>query len=117
MPPLILNMAMCLVSTILGIAAYDRIVVRPATAIGVVDALQVYRELEAQLVKTLSANSSEGERARAAATARRFAERLPLEMAHLAEDCACLVVDRAVVVGMRPGVRDMTPMLRERVLR
>lgn len=117
MPPLIVNMAMCLASTILGIAAYDRIIVRPATAIGVVDALQVYREQEAQLVKSLSANASDGERARAAATARQFAERLPVEMAHLAEDCACLVVDRAVVVGMRPGVRDMTPKLRERVLR
>jgi hypothetical protein len=117
MPPLIVNLTMCIASTILGIAAYDRIVVRPATAIGVVDTLQVYREQEAHLVKVLSANPSEGERAQAVSTVRRFAERLPLEMAHLAEECACLVLDRTVVVGMRAGVRDMTPKLRERVLR
>jgi hypothetical protein len=117
MPPLIPQMAMCLVSTILGIAAYDRIVVRPATAIGVVDAVQVYREKEAQLVKSLSAGAGEAERARAASEARHFAQQLPVEMARLADDCACLVVDRTVVVGMRPGVRNLTPMLRERVLR
>ena len=110
-------MAMCLCSTILSIAAYDRMVVRPATAIGVVDALQVYREREAQLVKSLSANSSDGDRARAAAMARQFAERLPVEMTRLAEDCTCLLVDRSVVVGARPGLRDLTPTLRERVLR
>jgi len=117
MSPLILNTAMCVASTIVGIAAYDRVVVRPATAIGVVDAVQVFREKEGQLVKSLSAQASETERARAAADARHFAERLPAEMARLADDCRCLLVDRSMVVGMRPGVRDLTPLLRERVLR
>ena len=117
MPPLIATTVACLASTIVGIAAYDRVVVRPATAIGIVDAVQVYREKEAQLVKSLSASAGEGERARAASEIQHFAERLPNEIARLAQDCACLVVDRSVVVGMRPGVRDLTPMLRERVLR
>lgn len=116
MSPLITQLSLCLASTILGIAAYDRIVVRPVTAMGVVDTVQVYRELESQLVKSLS-GASEAERARAAADARKFADRLPLEMARLAEDCTCLVMDRSMVVALRPGVRDLTPLLRDRVRR
>jgi hypothetical protein len=117
MPPLIIHMAMCLASTIIGIAAYDRIIVRPATAVGLVDTVQIYREQEARIVTALSSGASEQERAKAASAAQQFAQRLPVEMAHLAEDCACLLVDRSVVVGMRPGVLDMTAKLRERVLR
>jgi hypothetical protein len=117
MPPLIANLAMCLASTIIGIAAYDRIIVRPATAIGLVDTVQIYREQEAQVVRSLSSVASAEERAKTAFAAQRFAQRLPIEMARLAEDCGCLLVDRSVVVGMRPGVQDMTLKLRERVMR
>jgi hypothetical protein len=117
MSPLITQLALCLTSTILGIAAYDQVVVRPVTAMGVVDTVQVYREMESQLVKSLSANASEAQRAGAATEARRFAERLPVEMARLAEDCACLVMDRTMVAAVRPGMRDLTPLLRDRVRR
>jgi len=117
MHPLILQLGMCIASTLAGIAVYDRVIVRPATAIGVVDAVQVYREQEARLFKALSAGAGDTERAQAAANARQFAERLSGEMAKLGQDCKCLVVDRSLVVGMRPDVRDLTPLLRQRVLR
>ena len=116
MRPLILQLGMCIVSTLAGIAVYDRVIVRPATAIGVVDAVQVYREQEALLVKALSSGAGDAERTQAAANARQFAERFSGEMAKLAQDCGCLVVDRSLVVGMRPDVRDLTPLLRQRVL-
>ena len=117
MPPLIAQLGMCIASTLAGIAVYDRVIVRPATAIGVVDAVQVYREQEARLVKALSAAAGDTDRAQAAANARQFAERISDEMAKLGQDCGCLVVDRSLVVGMRPDVRDLTPLLRQRVLR
>ena len=65
MHPLIVQIGMCIASTLAGIAVYDRVIVRPATAIGVVDAVQVYREQEARLVKALSAGAGDTERAQA----------------------------------------------------
>lgn len=117
MHPLAPQLAMCIASTLAGIAVYDRLIVRPATAIGVVDAVQVYREQEARLVTALSSGAGDAERAQAANNARQFAERISAEMAKLGQDCGCLVVDRSLVVGMRPDVRDLTPLLRQRVLR
>ena len=99
--------------------AYDRLVLRPALVIGVVDVAEVYRAKEAEftqiLTKALSQPASEEERQKALVMARAFAQRLPLALDELPRECNCLVVLRTAVAGPTPNTVDLTAQLRRKV--
>ena len=102
-----------------SLAAYDRLVLRPALVIGVVDVAEVYRAKEAEftqiLTKALSQPASEEERQKALVMARAFAQRLPLALDELPRECNCLVILRTAVAGPTPNTLDLTAQLRRKV--
>ena len=102
---------------IVGIAllGYDRMVVRPARLIGVVDVGEVYRLKEAEFTQIVTKSASDDERERALAMARQFAQRLPVALEELPRDCACLVMVRTAVAGVPPNATDLTGLLKRKV--
>ena len=102
-----------------SLAAYDRLVLRPALVIGVVDVAEVYRAKEAEftqiLTKALSQPRSEEDRQKALVMARAFAQRLPLALDELQRECNCLVILRTAVAGPTPNTIDLTAQLRRKV--
>jgi hypothetical protein len=62
------------------LTAYDRLVLRPALLIGVVDVAEVYRAKEAEFTQMLTKASSEDDRQKALFMARSFAQRLPVAL-------------------------------------
>ena len=98
-----------------GLALYDRIVVRPALVIGVVDVAEVYRAKETEFTQILTKTTSEEDRQKALLMARAFAQRLPVALEELPRDCNCLVVLRSAIAGWTSHTVDLTPLLRKKV--
>lgn len=98
-----------------GLALYDRLVVRPALRLGVVDVSEVYRAKEAEFTQILTKTSLEEDRQKALVMARSFAQRLPVALEELPRDCGCLVVLKSAIAGPTPHTVDLTPLLRRKV--
>ena len=102
-----------------SLTAYDRLVLRPALVIGVVDVAEVYRAKEAEftqiLTKTLSQPHSEEERQKALSMAKTFAQRLPAALDELPRECGCLVLLKTAVAGPTPNTVDLTAQLSRKV--
>ena len=108
-----------LLATLLAIAAalaaYHHWIVRPALRVGIVDLGEVYRLKEAEFTLTLTTPGSDDERLRAITTARRFAQRLPVALDELTQECSCLVVLRSAVAAAPPRTVDLTARLKQKV--
>lgn len=115
MTALLLNAALALLIVSGTLAAYDRLVVRPAQVVGVVDVAEVYRQKEAEFTLILTQARSQGEREMAFAMARTFSQRLPFALEELPRDCGCLVVLKSAVAGATPRTVDLTAQLRRKV--
>ena len=98
-----------------SLAAYDRLVLRPALVIGVVDVAEVYRAKEAEFTQILTKTSSEEDRQKALLMARAFAQRLPAALDELPRECNCLVVLKTAIAGATPNTIDLTASLRRKV--
>ena len=110
-----LNMLISTVIAAAGLAFYDRLVVRPALVVGVVDVAEVYRSKEAEFTKIVTSSNSEEDRQKALVMARAFAQRLPAALDELPSECNCLVVLKTAVVGLAPNTVDLTAHLRKKV--
>lgn len=99
----------------LGIAAYDRLVLRPMLVIGVVDAANVFHAKQEQYLNVVAASRTDMERRQAISDAERFVPRFAAALAQLPQECACLVVDKTAVIGSRATLLDLTPLLRKKV--
>jgi len=106
-------LSLLMVSATLGL--YDRMVVRPALIVGVVDVAEVYRAKEAEFTQMLTRTASEEDRQKALLMARAFAQRLPLALEELPRDCNCLVVLKSAIAGPTPHTLDVTALLRRKV--
>ena len=104
---------LCVVAA--SLVAYDRLVLRPALVIGVVDVAEVYRAKEAEFSQILTKSSSEEDRQQALLMARAFAQRLPAALDELPRECNCLVVLKTAVAGATPNTIDLTASLRRKV--
>ena len=98
-----------------ALTTYDRLVLRPALVIGVVDVAEVYRAKEAEFTQILTKASSEEDRQKALFMARTFAQRLPLALEELPRECGCLVVLKTAVAGPTTNTVDLTATLRRKV--
>ena len=98
-----------------SLAAYDRLVLRPALIIGMVDVAEVYRAKEAEFTQILTQASSTEDRKKALLMAQAFAQRLPLALDELPRECGCLVVLRTAVAGATPNTIDLTARLRRKL--
>lgn len=105
--------ALCIVAV--ALFAYDRLVVRPAQLVGIVDVGEVYRAKEAEFTQLLTQTGSDDERQKALEMARQFAQRLPLALEELPRDCQCLVLVRTSVAGAPPHAMDLTALLKRKV--
>ena len=118
MTPRTLLLANALISLVVVAGAlllYDRQVIRPARAIGVVDLAEVYRVKEDEFTRRLTAAHSEEERQATLQMARSFAQRLPAALEKRPAECGCLVLLNASVAGPTPYTVDLTPRLRQKV--
>lgn len=109
------NFVVVLAVVAAALFAYDRVVVRPALLIGVVDLGEVYRAKEAEFARLLASSSSEAERERALGYARQFAQRLPVALEELPRECRCLVILKSALVGATPNGIDLTAALMKKV--
>ena len=98
-----------------SLAGYDRLVLKPALVIGVVDVAEVYRAKETEFTRMLTRTNSEEDRQQALLMARAFAQRLPVALDELPRECGCLVVLRTAVAGPTPNTIDLTAQLRKKV--
>ena len=111
----LLNAGMACAIVLGTLAAYDRVVVRPAQLIGVVDVAEVYRQKEAEFTLILTRAASDAGREQAMRMARSFAQRLPLALEELPRDCGCLVVLKTAVAAPASRTVDLTAHLRRKV--
>jgi len=114
-PQLLSQCLLCLFVVAASLVAYDRLVLRPALVIGVVDVAEVYRAKEAEFTQILTKVSSEEDRQQALLMARAFAQRLPTALEELSRECACLVLTKTAVAGPTPNTIDLTAQLRRKV--
>jgi hypothetical protein len=98
-----------------ALTAYDRLVLRPALVIGVVDVAEVYRAKEAEFTQMLTKASSEEDRQKALFMARTFAQRLPVALEELPRECGCLVILKSAVAGPTANTVDLTATLHRKV--
>jgi len=98
-----------------SLAVYDRLVLRPALVVGVVDVAEVYRAKEAEFTRILTQTSSEEDRQKALSMVRVFAQRLPAALDELPRECGCLVLLKTAVAGPTPNTVDLTARLRRKV--
>ncbi len=115
MKAVLLQALVALLVVAAALAAYDRLVVRPAQIVGVVDVGEVYRQKEAEFTLILTKANSDDERQRAMAMARSFAQRLPVALEELPRECGCLVVLKSAVAGPTPRTLDLTAHLKRKV--
>lgn len=110
-----LHVLLSLLTVAAALGLYDRMVVRPALIIGVVDVAEVYGAKEAEFTQMLTRTASEEDRQKALLMARAFAQRLPVALEELPRDCSCLVVLKSAIAGPTPRTFDVTPLLRRKV--
>lgn len=115
MKPIVLQAMWMVLVAALSIGTYDRLVVRPALRIGVVDTAEVYRAKEAQFMKILTKGGSAEDSRKALLLAKEFTELFPVALSELQRDCDCVVIDRSAVVGWRSNMVDLTPLLKAKV--
>jgi hypothetical protein len=115
MAPLLLHAAFTLLVVLGTLAAYDRVVARPAQRVGVVDVGEVYRQKEAEFTRLLTRATNDADREKAFALARSFSQRLPIALEELPRDCACLVMLNSAVVGRTPRTVDLTALLQQKL--
>ena len=85
-PQLLSQGLACLFVVTVSLFTYDRLVLRPALVIGVVDVAEVYRAKEAEFTQILTKVSTEEDRQQALLMARTFAQRLPIALDELPRD-------------------------------
>ncbi|WP_298435687.1 hypothetical protein [Ottowia sp.] len=113
--PFMVNALISLVIAAGALLLYDRLVIRPARTIGVVDLAEVYRDKEDEFTRRLTAARSDEERQATLQMARSFAQRLPVALEALPAECRCLVVLKASVAGPTPYTVNLTARLRQKV--
>jgi hypothetical protein len=111
----LLQVFVAMLVTAAALAAYDRLVIRPAQIVGLVDVGEVYRQKEAEFTLILTRAGSDDERQRAMVMARAFAQRLPVALEELPRECGCLVVLKSAVAGPAPRTLDLTAHLKRKV--
>ena len=110
-----MTVCVCVLVTACGLLAYDRLVVRPAQVIGVVDVAEIYRLKEAEFAALMTRGNSDADRQRAMDLATSFARRLPRALEELPADCRCLVVLKSAVAGPTARTLDLTAVLKTKV--
>jgi hypothetical protein len=116
MKSFVLNLIALIVVVGAALLAYDRVVVRPAQVIGVIDLGEVYRIKEREFTETVTkAGASDLERQKALAMAEQFAKVLPQAIDELPGDCRCLVLLRTALAAHTPNTVDLTPHLKRKL--
>lgn len=98
-----------------ALLAYDRLVVKPAQVIGIVDIAEVYRTKEAEFAALLTASKTDDERQRAYAQAQAFGDRLDRALREMPGECRCTVVVKSAVAGSWSNAIDLTAALKAKV--
>ena len=98
-----------------ALLAYDRLVVKPAQVIGIVDIAEVYRAKESEFAALLSASRTDDDRQRALAQAQAFGDRLDRALREIPVECRCLVVVKSAVAGGWSNAIDLTAALKAKV--
>jgi len=109
----LLNVLVTLLALGAALAAYDRLVIRPALRIGVIDVAEVVRLKEREFTALITkGGSTEGERQKALDLAAEFARALPRALEELPGECDCLVLLRSAVVAHTPNTVELTGLLK-----
>ena len=98
-----------------ALIGYDRLVVRPAIQVGVVDLGEIYRAKEREFASLSNARGAPPSEAQALALAQKFSEALPRAIDTLPQDCTCLVLIKSAVAGNTPNTVDLTPLLKRKL--
>lgn len=113
---LAIQTALTVLTVVAVLAVYDRYVVRPMKQIAIVDVAEVLRLKEKQFAQAItSAGSSESDRSAVVSAAGEFARKLPAALAEVSNECNCLVLVKAAVVGDPGNAIDLTDAVKRKV--
>jgi len=112
---MLLQAAVATIVAALVLLTYERWRGHGPAPIGVVDLNAVYRQKEAEFTHRVTQARTDAEREQAMRDARTFAQRLPLALQALPEECHCLVVLSSAVVLPAHGAVDLTPSLHQKL--
>lgn len=115
MRSILLHALVALAISAAALAVYHHWLAPKGPAIGVVDAVRIFKEEEGRHLQALAAGGDELQRARALDAARRFSTGFPAQLEGLERECACIVLERSTLVAVPDEVPDLTPLLRQRV--
>lgn len=115
MKPFVTSMLAATLVCAVALAGYHRFIVQPAQRIGIVDLDRILSERQTLFTSDLIKANNDQERGAIQRQAVEFAATVQTAMDELAGECGCLVLDRTVVVGPRPGMPDLTLELKRKV--
>ena len=116
MKALLVNALLSVVIVCVSLVAYDRLVRRPATRIGLIDVGEVVKLKDARVLDVLTqAAATDDEKKAALMFGTRFAAIFPHALEELTEECDCLVLARSAVAGLPQNAVDLTPALKQKV--
>lgn len=107
--------ALSLLVTSAALLAYDRLVVRSAHYVGVVDLAAIVERQHDEFAQLAAASRTDAERQQAVEHVQAFGQRLQSALAELAAECGCLVLERSAVAGSPRDALDLTPALEARL--
>jgi hypothetical protein len=109
------TVAVSLLVTSASLLAYDRLVVKPARTVGIVDLAAVFHDREAEFAALAAAARTDADRLQAVERAQAFGVRLERALADLAAECRCIVLVRSAVAGGTADAVDLTAALEARL--
>jgi hypothetical protein len=116
MKALLVHALVSLLIVSLSLVAYDRLVRRPATRIGLIDVGELVRLKDDRVLDVLTKAAATDEDKKAAlGFGTRFATVFPHALEELAQECDCLVLARSAVAGSPPNAVDLTAVLKQKV--
>ena len=116
MKALLVNALVTLLLVALALLAYDRVVRRPATRVGLIDVGELVRLKDNRVLDVLTrAAATDDEKKAALAFGTRFAAVFPQALEELTQECDCLVLSRSAVAGVPPNAIDLTAALKHKV--
>jgi len=111
----ILNLVLSTLVAMVGLAFYDRQVLRPSLRVGLIDVGEVYRLKEREFTELITKAKGEADRTKAFALAEEFAKALAEAVEALPRECGCWVLLKSSVAGASANTVDLTDVLKRKV--
>jgi len=119
--PWVINLTSTILVVALSLAAYEHFVRLPRTPgklqIALLDVPVLFEDQEKRVIERLTKPglSDQERKSIMEAGVVKFGERVEIELAKLAKECDCIVIQKAALASFGGDIRDLTPLVRSRL--